>query len=87
MYSKTQKRSLLLAEGLDAVHALVVDDDDLAGLDVADEVGADDVQRAGLGGQHPAAGALGPMRPRTSGRTPSGSRTPISASLDSATSE
>ncbi len=28
-----------------------------------------------------------PMRPRISGRTPSGSRTPISASLDSATSE
>ena len=28
-----------------------------------------------------------PMRPRISGRTPSGSRTPISASVDSATSE
>ena len=39
-------------------------------------------------GQHPAAGALAmPMRPRISGRTPSGSRTPISASVDSATSE
>ena len=40
------------------MHALVVDDDDLARLDVADEVGADDVERAGLAGQHPAAGAL-----------------------------
>ena len=28
-----------------------------------------------------------PMRPRISGRTPRGSRTPISASVDSATSE
>ena len=47
------------AERLDAVHALVVDHDDLAGLHVAHEVGADDVERAGLAGQHPAAGALG----------------------------
>ncbi len=43
----------LLAEGLDAVHALVVDDDDLAGVDVADELGADDVERAGLAAEHP----------------------------------
>ena len=47
------------AERLDAVHALVVDDDDLARLHVAHEFGADDVERAGLAGQHPAAGALG----------------------------
>ena len=58
MYSNTQNRSRVAAERLDAVHALVVDDDDLARLDVAHEVGADDVERAGLAGQHPAAGAL-----------------------------
>ena len=40
------------------MNALVVDHDQLARLDIAHEVGADDVERAGLGGQHPAAGAL-----------------------------
>ena len=59
MYSNTQNRSGWRANGRDAVHALVVDDDDLAGLDVAHELGADDVERAGLAGQDPAAGALG----------------------------
>ncbi len=77
------------AEGLDAVHAAIVDDDDLAGLDVADEFGADDFQRAGLAGEDPAAGSAPArlMRPRMSGRTPSGSRTPMRASLESATRE
>ena len=41
------------------MHALVVDDDDLAGLDVAHELGADDVERAGLAGQHPGDAAVG----------------------------
>ena len=48
------------AEGLDAVHALVVDHDDLTGFDVAHEIGADDIQRAGFRGQDPAAGPLRP---------------------------
>src|SRR6201999_4138694 len=48
---------LLPVERFDAVYALVVDDDDLPRLDVADEVGADDVQRAGFAGQDPAASA------------------------------
>ena len=43
-------------ERLETADALVVDDDDLARLHVADEVSADDVQRAGLARQHPAAG-------------------------------
>jgi hypothetical protein len=46
------------AERFDAVHALVVDHDQLARLDVAHKVGADDVERAGLACQYPAAGAL-----------------------------
>ena len=82
--------ALVAAEGLDAVHARAVDDDDLARLDVAHELGADDVEGAGLAGQHPARPAFPvagtpPSRPSTSGRTPSGSRAPISAPLCSAT--
>ena len=37
-----------LGEGLDRAQPLLVDDDDLARLDVAHELGADDVERAGL---------------------------------------
>ncbi|MNC34730.1 hypothetical protein D3C75_831820 [compost metagenome] len=40
-------------EGLDRGQAVLVDDDDFAVLDVADEGGADGVQGAGLGRQHP----------------------------------
>ena len=43
----------LLGEGLDRAQAAAVDDDDLAGLDVAHESGADDVEGAALGGQDP----------------------------------
>ena len=43
-----------LAERPHAVDALVVDDDDLARLHVAHELGADDLERAGLARQHPA---------------------------------
>ena len=50
----------LLGEGLDRAQAVAVDDDDLAGLDVAHEAGADDVERAGLRGQDP--GVLEPAR-------------------------
>ena len=58
------------AERLDAAHTLVVYDDDLAGLDVADEMGADDIERTRFAGEHPAAGALTPdaaqdQRPHT----------------------
>ena len=42
--------------------AEVVDDHDLAGFDVADEVGADDVQRAGFAGEHPGVAALGVLQ-------------------------
>ena len=47
------------SERADAVHALVVDDDDLAGVHVAHEVGADDVERAGLTGPRPGGVAVG----------------------------
>ncbi len=40
------------------MHALVVDDHDLPRFDVTDEVGVDDIERAGLAGEHPSAGAL-----------------------------
>ena len=40
------------------MNALVVDHDQLARLNVAHEVGADDVERAGLAREHPTAGAL-----------------------------
>ena len=32
---------------------VLVDDDDLARLDVADELGVDQIQRAGFAGEHP----------------------------------
>ena len=38
--------------GLRDARAALVEHDHLAGLDVADERGADDVERAGLGGEH-----------------------------------
>ncbi len=41
-------------EALAVVQARRVDDDHLAGLDLAHEVGADDVERCGLAGEHPA---------------------------------
>jgi hypothetical protein len=59
------------------------DDDHLAGLDLAQEVGADDVEGAGLGGQDPAV----PRRPRTRGRMPRGSRQPTSLVRVMATTE
>src|SRR5690606_2157551 len=40
-------------EGLDRGQAVIVDDHDLAVLDIAYEGGADQVQRAGFGRQHP----------------------------------
>jgi hypothetical protein len=43
----------LLHERLDGPDAVAVDDHDLARFDVAHEAGADDVQRAGLGGEDP----------------------------------
>jgi hypothetical protein len=41
---------LVGAKGRSDVTPFLVDDDHLAGFDVADEVGADDVERAGLRG-------------------------------------
>src|SRR6516162_4991749 len=38
------------------LHATPVDDDDLSRLDIADELGADDVERAGLRGEDPGVG-------------------------------
>ena len=48
------------ANGRSAAHAVAVDEHDLARLDVAHEVGADDVERAGLRGQDPGAVRAGP---------------------------
>jgi hypothetical protein len=60
------------------------DDDDLAGLDVADEYFAPMMSSA----QVPRRGSgLPSSSPSTSGRMPSGSRAPISFLLVSATSE
>ena len=44
----------LLLDGLHGVEAVLVDDDRLAGLDLADELGAEVVEGAGLGGDDPA---------------------------------
>ena len=54
------------ANGCSAVHAAVVDHDDLARLDVAHELGADDVERAGLRGED--------RRRRRAGRAPAAAR-------------
>ena len=52
MYSKMQGRAGRLREGAMALDAVGGDGDDFAVLDLAHELGADDVERAGLGGQH-----------------------------------
>src|SRR6516164_422463 len=39
-----------------ALHAARADDDDLSGCDIADKLGADDVERAGLRGEDPGVG-------------------------------
>jgi hypothetical protein len=46
-----------LAAHLDALQAVLVDDEDLAGGDVADLLGLDQVEGAGLGGDNVALGA------------------------------
>ena len=71
-------------------HLLAVDDDHLAGLELADEGGADDVERRATPRRAPS-----PSRtrrwpragPRHSGRKPFGSRTPISRSASRSTKE
>ena len=68
----------------EALDALGGGDHHLAGLDLADELGADDVEGAGLRGEHPGRRRAGPS---ISGRTPSGSRTPISLERVMATIE
>ena len=50
-----QKRGLLRLERKQALDALGGDDDHLAGLQVAHETRADDVERAGFGSQDPGA--------------------------------
>ncbi len=47
-------RPLVLGHVLDAAQSLLVDDDDLARLHVAHELGVDQIQRAGLARKHPA---------------------------------
>jgi hypothetical protein len=41
-------------EGLQRAHAVAIDDDHLARIDVAHELGLDQIEGAGLGGHHPA---------------------------------
>ena len=55
MYSKMQGRAGSARRGKEALHALGVDHDDLAVLDVADELRPDDVERAGFRAQDRAA--------------------------------
>jgi hypothetical protein len=74
---------LVRGEGLLRVQPGLVDDHHLAGFDVAHEVRADDVEGAGFGGQDIGLAQLADDQ----GAHPAGSRTPISASVDSITRE
>ncbi len=70
MYSKMQGRAGRRGNGRWLVDAVARDDDDLAVLDLAHELGADDVEGARLGGQHPRlAEAAEHQRPDTDGIT------------------
>ena len=87
-------RLLRVGPGIDGAEAVLVDDDDFAGRDVADVFGVDQVERAGFAGKHPGGAAFGAVfvadaasRPSTSGRKPNGSRTPMSSSSPMMTSE
>ena len=53
MYSKMHSAPRVSAHGLPEAGALLVDDDQLAGLQLALRGGADQVECARLGGQHP----------------------------------
>ena len=52
MYSKMHGRAGRMREGTVAFDAVVGDDDDLAVLDLAQELGADHVECARLGSEH-----------------------------------
>ena len=70
------------------LQAVLVDHDELAGTDLALVHGADQVERARLGREHPVDPALlAVRRPIASGRIPCGSRKPISFPSESATIE
>jgi hypothetical protein len=64
-------------------HALAVDHQHLAGLDVAHELRGDEVEGRGLAGDDVGAAKM----PRESGRKPCGSRAAISVSPTSTTTE
>ncbi len=53
VFEDAERAALVLGKGLHAGQAVLVDDHDLARLDVADELGVDQVQGAGFAGQHP----------------------------------
>ena len=69
MLEDAQRRAVGL-DRLPGLDAALAERDQLAGLDLAQQLGADDVERAALGGDHVAVLEL----PRQSGRTPAGSR-------------
>src|SRR6185312_3282205 len=54
----TEALAAAASKGLAAVQAGGIDGDELAGLDIAHELGADDVERAGLRRQDPGIGEL-----------------------------
>ena len=77
-------RGLDLLERAEGADAAVVDEDQLARLDVAQEARADDVERDAF---REAKIVASPSLPMTSGRMPSGSRQAIRPSSVSTTSE
>ena len=58
MYSKMQSRAGYFGHEAVALEPLAGDHHDLAVLHLAHELGADDVERAGLGGEHPGVAEL-----------------------------
>jgi hypothetical protein len=54
IFENAERAARLLGKCLNAFQAVLVDDNDFARLDVADEPGVNQVERAGLAGEHPA---------------------------------
>ena len=92
---KNTERMRLLNVGprVDGTNAVLVDDNNLAGGDIANILGMNEVERARLAGKHPGNATELPSSlgvgnlPSTSGRKPNGSRTPMSSSSPMITSE
>src|SRR5438093_1161594 len=53
VFEDAEGAAVVAGKGLDAIEAVLVDDDDFARLDIADELGVDEVEGAGFAGQDP----------------------------------